>query len=57
MGKFKVGDGVTVIDGPMKGIYGTVIYLNKKKEQYLIRFTANQQFYYYEDQIKLWESK
>ncbi|MNN24158.1 hypothetical protein D3C81_1375780 [compost metagenome] len=57
MKKFKIGDGVTVTEGPMKGIYGVIVYLYEKKEQYLIRFTGNQQIYYTEDQIKFWESK
>lgn len=53
--KFKVGDGVTVTTGPMKKIYGTVIFFDKKSEKYLIRFGSAQQLYYTEDQLEIWK--
>ncbi|MDA9462081.1 hypothetical protein B835_2009 [Enterococcus mundtii 3F] len=55
MNKFKIGDGVTVITGPFKGIYGVIVFYDKNKKKYLVRFTGNQQFYYLEDEIKMWE--
>lgn len=53
--KFKVGDGVNVTTGPMKGIYGTVIFFDKKAGKYLIRFGSAQQLYYTEDQLEVWK--
>lgn len=53
--KFRVGDGVTVTSGPMKRIYGTIIFFDKKAGKYLIRFGAVQQLYYTEDQIEIWK--
>jgi len=51
--KFKIGDGVTVTTGPMKGMYGVFIYYDVKMK-YLIRFTGTQQMYYNEEDIQLW---
>jgi len=53
--KFKIGDGVTVTSGPMKKIYGTIVYFDKKKGKYLIRFTTTQQLYYTENEIEAWK--
>ncbi|WP_316745218.1 hypothetical protein [Pedobacter antarcticus] len=53
--KFKVGDGVTVTKGPMKRIYGTVIFFDEKTGKYLIRFGSAQQLYYTEDQLEVWK--
>lgn len=55
MQKFKIGDGVSVISGPMKGLYGVIVYFYEEKGEYLVRFTGQQQLYYTEDQIQLWE--
>lgn len=52
--KFKIGDGVTVTTGPMKEMYGTVIYYDTKMK-YLIRFTGTQQMFFAEEEIKLWD--
>lgn len=52
--KFNLGDGVTVTTGPMKGMYGVIIY-HDKKMKYLIRFTGTQQMFFDEDEIKLWD--
>lgn len=55
MEKFNIGDGVTVTDGPMKGLYGVVVWYNEKDSTYLIRFTGQQQLFYTVNQIKYWE--
>ncbi|WP_018157054.1 hypothetical protein [Demetria terragena] len=57
MQKFKVGDGVTVTEGPMKGLYATVVWFYDKKEQYLVRFSGTQQVYFTEDQIVPWSDR
>src|SRR5690606_34195547 len=51
--KFKIGDGVTVTTGPMKGMYGVFIYYDSKMK-YLIRFTGTQQMFFNEEDIQLW---
>ncbi|WP_270089119.1 hypothetical protein [Sphingobacterium sp. SYP-B4668] len=51
--KFKIGDGVTVTTGPMKGMYGVCIYYDVKMK-YLIRFTGTQQMFFNEEDIQLW---
>ena len=55
MEKFKIGEGVTVTSGGMKGLYGVVVWYNEKDSTYLIRFTGQQQLFYTVDQIKYWE--
>lgn len=55
MNKFKTGEGVTVISGPMKDLYGIIVWYNEKDSTYLVRFTGQQQLYYTEDQIKYWK--
>lgn len=54
MSKFKVGDAVTVTDGSMKGLYGTVIGFYAKQDAYLVRFTGSQQMFYNEERIVHW---
>ncbi|MGO1560912.1 hypothetical protein CZ771_02860 [Actinomycetales bacterium JB111] len=54
MNTFSIGDGVTTTDGPMKGQYGTVVYLDEKEQKYLVRFAGTQQMYYPEDEIVAW---
>lgn len=54
MGKFKIGNSVTVTEGSMKGIFAIVVFLDEKQQKYLIRFSGNQQMYYEENQITLW---
>src|SRR5690606_9897828 len=51
--KYKIGDGVTVTTGPMKGMYGVFIYYDTKMK-YLIRFTGTQQMFFNEEDIQLW---
>ncbi|QQU05262.1 hypothetical protein [Myroides odoratus] len=51
--KYKIGDGVTVTTGPMKGMYGVFIYYDTKMK-YLIRFTGTQQIFFNEEDIQLW---
>lgn len=51
--KFKIGDGVTVTTGPMKDMYGVIIYYDKDMK-YLIRFTGTQQMFFAEVDIKYW---
>lgn len=51
--KFKIGDGVTVTTGPMKGMYGVFISYDTKMK-YLIRFTGTQQMFFNEEDIQLW---
>ncbi|CAM3652913.1 hypothetical protein SPPR111872_12760 [Sphingobacterium prati] len=51
--KFKIGDGVTVTTGPMKGMYGVFIYYDTTMK-YLIRFTGTQQMFFNEEDIQLW---
>jgi len=53
--KFKIGDGVLTIAGPMRDIYGTVVYFDEDSSQYLVRFTEKQQLYYLEEQMTLWD--
>lgn len=53
--KFKIGDGVSVTTGPLKGMYGTIIYYDEKPAKYLIRFTGTQQIYFSESEIIFWE--
>ncbi|WDF82808.1 hypothetical protein PQ472_00780 [Lacticaseibacillus pabuli] len=56
MDKFKIGDLVNAKLGN-RMMVGTVIYLDKKHAQYLIRFGAAQQLYYKEDQLTPYERK
>ncbi|SEI91245.1 hypothetical protein SAMN04487995_2518 [Dyadobacter koreensis] len=53
--KFRIGDGVSVITGPLKGIYGTVIFFDEETSKYLIRFTGSQQIYFSEGEIIFWK--
>ncbi|WP_265455568.1 hypothetical protein [Enterococcus sp. HY326] len=55
MKQFKIGDGVTPLDGPFKGIYGVVVFYDEK-EQVLVRFTGSQQLYFAEMDLRLWEN-
>ena len=41
----------------MSGVYGTVVWFYKEKDQILVRFGASQQMYYTADELKLWESQ
>lgn len=52
--KYSLGDQVKVEEGPMKGIPGIVIYIDAKRDRYLLRFTGMQQVYFTEDQIHPW---
>ncbi|MFS0749806.1 hypothetical protein [Oceanobacillus sp. 1P07AA] len=54
MDKFKIGDMVTVDDKHMP-VVGTVVYIDEKRERYLVRFGGSQQMYYAEEQITLWK--
>ncbi|WP_415976656.1 hypothetical protein [Rhodococcus sp. 077-4] len=54
MDGFEIGDGVTAVDGPMKGIYGTVVWFYEEKQQMLVRFGASQQMYFAADELKRW---
>ncbi len=54
MSDFAIGDGVTVTEGPMKGLYGVVVYFYEKEHQYLVRFGGSQQLYYDPAQIVPW---
>ena len=36
MDGFEIGDGVTTVDGPMKGVYGTVVWFYEEKQQLLV---------------------
>ena len=55
MKKFKIGDGVTVNTGPMKGLYGNVVWYNEKNGEWLVRFTGQQQLFFTEDEIIFWK--
>lgn len=57
MGSFKIGDGVTVLDGPMKGMYGVYVWFYEARDEYLVRFAGGQQMYYKEEQIVHWQSR
>ncbi|MEW2018265.1 hypothetical protein [Rhodococcus sp. NPDC076796] len=54
MDGFEIGDGVTTVDGPMKGVYGTVVWFYEEKQQLLVRFGASQQMYYAAKELKRW---
>lgn len=54
MDRFSIGQAVTVAEGPMKGLYGIVIYLYEDEQKYLVRFSGSAQMYYYENQIVEW---
>ena len=51
MSKFKVGDMVTVYFGKIPMI-GTVVFIDKERQQYLVRFNATQQMYYAEENLQ-----
>lgn len=55
--QFKLGESVTVINSPFKGIYGVIVFYDKRQEKYLIRFSGQQQLYYSADEIILWSEK
>lgn len=38
-------------EGPLKGLYGNVVYYDEKQRKYLVRFTGQQQMYYDPAQI------
>ncbi|MGX7203992.1 transcription termination/antitermination protein NusG [Enterococcus pingfangensis] len=57
MEQFKLGESVTVINGPFKGIYGVIVFYDKQQEKYLIRFSGQQQLYYSANEIILWSEK
>lgn len=52
--RFRPGDGVRVTDGPLAGIYGTIIMFDDRQQKYLVRFTGQQQLFYPEDVIVPW---
>jgi hypothetical protein len=54
MDGFEIGDGVTTVDGPMSGLYGTVVWFYEEKQQLLVRFGASQQMYYAAEELKRW---
>ncbi|MBO0594894.1 hypothetical protein I2485_14365 [Nesterenkonia sp. E16_7] len=54
MSEFANGAAVSVIQGPMKGLYGTVVFHDETEHKYLVRFTGSQQMFYDPDQIVLW---
>ena len=54
MDGFEIGDGVTPLSGPMKGMYGTVVWFYEDKQQSLVRFGASQQMYSAADELKRW---
>ncbi|MBM7710488.1 hypothetical protein [Enterococcus xiangfangensis] len=57
MEQFKLGESVTVTNGPFKDIYGVIVFYDKRQEKYLIRFSGQQQLYYSVDEIILWSEK
>lgn len=57
MSGIAIGDGVTVLDGPMKGIYGVLVWFYEARGEYLVRFAGGQQMYYKEEQIVPWQSR
>ncbi|VDG19492.1 hypothetical protein [Lactiplantibacillus mudanjiangensis] len=48
--KYKIGDLVFAKLGTLP-LVGTVVYLDKKGAQYLVRFSATQQLYYAETDL------
>ncbi|MGJ9413351.1 hypothetical protein ACHAAC_11655 [Aeromicrobium sp. CF4.19] len=54
MDEFAVGDGVTAKGGPMKGLYGTVVWFYEDKDQLLVRFGGTQQMYFTADELERW---
>lgn len=54
MGGFEVGDGVTAVEGPMRGVYGTVVWFYEDEQQILVRFGATQQLYFAAHELKRW---
>lgn len=57
MDEFSLGQGVTVTSGPFKNIYGVIVFYDTEQEQYLIRFSGQQQLYYPVNEIVLWSEK
>ncbi len=54
MRQFEIGDGVRTKGGPLKGIYGVVVWYYGEKDQYLVRFTGAQQMYYADEELEPW---
>lgn len=54
MSQFEIGDGVRTKGGPLKGIYGVVVWYYEEKDQYLVRFTGAQQMYYADEELEPW---
>ena len=52
MSDFKVGDIVTI---PATKVIGTVVYINEKRQKYLVRINGVQQLYYMEKELELYK--
>lgn len=55
MKEFNIGDLVHLPEEQYSNIAGTVIYFNKKTNQYLVRFNGSQQLYFSSEQLSIWD--
>ncbi|MFJ7990497.1 hypothetical protein [Streptomyces sp. NPDC096351] len=56
MEKFTVGDIVRITGAVMTGNVGTVVHIDHKRQQYLVRVTDVTQNYFAEDDLELFTS-
>ncbi|CAJ1227849.1 hypothetical protein LZY01_00610 [Levilactobacillus zymae] len=54
MPKFEIG-ALVKLPKPYTGVVGTVISYYAAKDQYLVRFGANQQLYFKPNELTLWK--
>ncbi|MBV7389069.1 hypothetical protein [Enterococcus alishanensis] len=57
MKSFKIGDGVTPVTGSMKNEYGTIVNFYQEKNQILVRFGSDQQFYFSPEELIYWQER
>lgn len=56
MGTFSIGQIVRITGDVMTGNVGTVVYLDEKRERYLVRIDGMTQNYFTADEIELYGS-